>query len=145
MGTDVNLVRAKVQEYMGEFGQIDLLPNGTLSFAHESTRVFVDLMVSEEPTSVALLVDAPVALDVPVSPQLWEAIGRRNGSLVYGSFTILTNEDRADVVFRYSLLADYLDREELVNAVGMVVAIANAVDEEFVAEFGGRRFIDGQG
>lgn len=142
MATDINLIRAKVQDYISEFGQVDLLPGGALSFAYESTRVFVDLLVSDEPVSVSVEVQAPVALGVTLSPALWEGIGRRNASLTFGAFIVYEKEAQADVIFRYAILADFLDRQELLNAIVSVVATADAADEEIVGQFGGCRFVD---
>jgi hypothetical protein len=46
------------------------------------------------------------------------------------------------ILLKYSILGDYLDPEELLNAVRAVILMANLLDEEITEEFGGTRFID---
>jgi hypothetical protein len=46
------------------------------------------------------------------------------------------------MVLQYSLLGDFLDPAELLNAVRAIVIVADILDDEVVNEFGGRRFSD---
>ena len=44
--------------------------------------------------------------------------------------------------FKYNILGDHLDPAELVNAVSAVAFNADAMDDEVVERFGGKRYVD---
>jgi hypothetical protein len=46
------------------------------------------------------------------------------------------------MVLQYSLLGNFLDPEELLNALRAVVLMADILDDEVTKEFGGRKYSD---
>jgi hypothetical protein len=45
-------------------------------------------------------------------------------------------------MFRYALLADYLDEDELSTAMWSVIGTADELDDELQKQFGGKRWVD---
>ena len=46
------------------------------------------------------------------------------------------------LMFRYALLADYLDEDELSTAMWSVIGTADELDDELQKQFGGKRWVD---
>ena len=82
----------------------------------------------------------PALLDVPVTPALFEYVATNN-KYRFGKLSVIILESgKAVVEVGYALLGTYLDPEELTVAVGMVAGLADDLDDEMKAKFGGRRF-----
>lgn len=136
----------KVQRYLSDFvGSVDLLPDGRLAFEYGSTRLFVRVDGRGDPEYTFAIFTAPVAIDVPTSPELFKWLAVNSGNYLFGHLECLMeseNDETCTVIFTHTLLTDYLDAEELRRAVGVVVFTADELDDEFVAKFGGKRFTD---
>jgi hypothetical protein len=63
---------------------------------------------------------------------------------LFGSVTVLENETSSDafVVFDHSILADYLDLDELCGAVAVIASTADDLDDVVHEKFGGKRYTD---
>lgn len=116
---------------------------GDFSIQNESTAVFVrceeqDFDNGESRTMINVL--APVVFGAPPSPQLFEYLALESNQYLFGHLVGLRNDDGSISVFlEYRLLGDYLDAEELLNAVWAIALSANDLDDEVKSRFGGER------
>jgi tetratricopeptide (TPR) repeat protein len=99
----------------------------------QSTFVRVSILpLGSEHTVV--LVQSPVAFDVPASEELDRYLLTENQSLLFGAFSL---GDDGTVILRHSILGDVLDREELQASVDIVLRDADEYDDIIVERFGG--------
>lgn len=131
--------KAKVQQYLTTLGSITIDSDGDFSLRHESTRVFVRVLdFGDGDTLVEVF--APVLIDVPLTPALFEYVATQN-TYRFGKLSILKSDGSASGVLQvsHSLLGNTLDEEELVGPVAMLATLANNLDDELQPQFGGRR------
>jgi hypothetical protein len=141
MATSGAAVREKVQRFLADIlGTVEVDRDGDFTFAFESTRVFVSIIEQEDRTLVKIF--APLVLKVPPSPELYEHIALHAGDYLFGSFELDQADEGFTILFYHVLLGDYLDGEELHNAVRAIANIADDTDDELKAKFGGQRFAD---
>ena len=134
-------VRERVQHYLTKHFRVGLERGGGFSIDHESTRGFISVRGKDD--RVIVTVEAVVAFNVPESPQLLEHVAKESDSYLFGHLAIREDRDepgRYLAVFTHALLGNYLDEDELINAVIAVVGTANQIDDELVAQFGGETF-----
>jgi len=96
----------------------------------------------DEDEPVMVDVFAPMGRDVPASPELYEWVAIEGSKFKFGSVRLSTGTEAGthNVWFRYAVLGDYLDPDELKNAVSAVVSTADGEDDKLVARFGGTTF-----
>jgi hypothetical protein len=135
-------VKDKVQRVLTDFvGSLDLDKDGHMSFAYESTRVVITVIDQEERTLVKIA--APIAFNVPASPQLFKWLALNTGEKYFGSFEVSEYEDGSIFVGAYyTLLGDSLDPDELKNAVTAIAFLADEEDDKVKDQFGGTRLAD---
>jgi alpha-glucuronidase len=136
-------VRDRVQHYLTKHFRVGLEKGGGFSVDHESTRGFV--FVHGQGDRVVVQVEAVVAFNVPESREMLEHVATQSDAYLFGHLAIRPSRNKEQVymaLFVHSLLGDYLDEEELMNAVVAVVGTANRIDNDFVARFGGETFHD---
>lgn len=117
--------------------------NGGFALRSGTTAVFVEVKgwsQADRADSTWVHVWAPVAKDVPQSADLYRWIATTDH--IFGGLRLSDEEGQCTVIFEYALLGDRLDEVELANAVRVVAATADEIDEDVVARFGGRRLID---
>jgi hypothetical protein len=130
-------LKNRVQEWLTEkFNNISVGENGSYSFRIESTRLFVRVGEFGE-ENLVIGVSAPVLLGVPVTQEFKDYV--LDGSFVFGGFDYFEDEEGANLVFRHSILGDYVDKEEFLNSVYAVGITAERLDDELKDRFGGRR------
>lgn len=106
-----------------------------------STAVSVDILEQRNRTLIHL--SAPVLLQVPDTPELARWVATDGQRMYFGSAILVPRDGGvADIFLDHTLLGDYLDEEELHNAVGAVLSTADGLDEELQARFGGKRLED---
>ncbi len=120
-------------------GQVELDAHGRLSFPVGSTRVFVEVRPWRDPGGL-VTVFAITNRDVPKSEQLYEYVASHSEEYVFGRLGIWSQQDKAWVVFRHTLLGSTLDPAELEHAVAAVASVADDVDDEIKKRFGGTLF-----
>lgn len=124
----------------GSFDDVVFNDDGTASFRYGSARVFVSVEPFDEDSSVVLL-KAPVVSGATVSPELYEYVATGADDTEFGHLTVSVEPDgTATINFSHTLLGDYLDDMELRVAAVAVAFTADALDEQLVERFGGRRF-----
>ena len=138
----VEEVRSKVQRILTErFGSVRVDQDGDFGIQNESAVAFV--RVNEWGEETVVHVTAYVLMDVPLSPELYEWVATE-GSYFFGHVRINREDGAATgtLVFNQTLLGDFLDKAELINALDSVAIIANQLDDELQGRFGGQKFIE---
>lgn len=140
-------VRDLVQrELMELIGRIELDRDGDFSFTFDSAQVFIGIRPHElkrDVQSTLVRVFSITNVDVPISAELYRFIALRSADYVFGSLGAIEDGDStARIVFKHTLLGDYLDPEEIAAAVMLVALGADEVDDEITKMFGGTRFTD---
>src|SRR5262245_53702902 len=141
MPAKISDVRDRVSTIMSELvGGLQLNPGGDLSFTYETVTVYVNVRPFGDESTVVNVFSFTNAGLGP-STELYEFIARHSGDFVFGHLAILDqdgSEDEIVLVFRQTLLGDYLDAEELAAAVAAVAATADDIDDQVKERFGGR-------
>lgn len=135
---DIASVTAKVQSILtNNFNNVSLLKGGGFSMRNGSARGIVEVQPFGE-ESVKVMVISPFLYKVVPSPELFEWVALNGGGYHFGFITAIKVDDGSITLsFEYSLLGDYLDEGELVNALLAVLSSANKIDDELKAKFGG--------
>jgi hypothetical protein len=141
----VSQVQKKVQSILStELGSVKVDADGDIRIDYESTSVRIAVEKygdNEEETIVEIT--GVLSFETPASPKLYKWINDKNGLIKFGTIYHLDGAKGGTLVLlQYSILGDFLDPEELLNAVRVVVLIANKLDDEVIEEFGGKRVID---
>ncbi|HNP56464.1 MAG TPA: hypothetical protein PK331_04715 [Gordonia sp. (in: high G+C Gram-positive bacteria)] len=139
---NVDAVKNKIQQILvGNLNNVTLTKQGGFSVRNGSARVFVDVSEWRE-THTLVKIEIPVLFDVRRSPELYERIAFLAGQYVFGTIYLRAVEDPTMVMvaLEHNLLGDYLDEAELVETVLLLANVADDVDDELKAEFGGERF-----
>lgn len=142
MAADVDAVRARVQAILTEYGPVQIDSDGDFSFAMGSTRVFIRALPHPNGEVTVLRLFAPILINVPRSPELYEFVVRKADHMIFGHLTLADGDtdDTGTLLVTHKLLGDYLDSDELMYAAIGVVGTADQVDEDLQARFGGKRF-----
>lgn len=144
---DPDQVKQKVQKYLiDSFKEISLDSDGDFSLTHGSAKVWINVMqldpdsnATDQPTIVQ--VEALVLIGVTDGPELWKYIAYRADDFIFGHLSLMQLDDGTTVVsLTHRLLGDYLDEEELAQAVISVASEANDLDDTLQRMFGGKRF-----
>jgi hypothetical protein len=80
-----------------------------------------------------------VLIEVQVTDELMRFLLAYNLRLVIGAFGLIVHDDgKGEVLLTRTLLADPLDSAELYSTVSAIARIADKLDDEMVATFGGK-------
>lgn len=103
-----------------------------------SAAVFIAFLPWRD--GVSITVSAPILSDIdPSAPGAAVALNRLNELNLSHRFLKFVFDD-GTLVAIYDLLGDRLQAEELLNAVYVVAAAADHLDDELIVEMGGKRF-----
>jgi|LauGreDrversion4_2_1035121.scaffolds.fasta_scaffold933276_1 hypothetical protein len=140
----VSQIQKKVQSILSsELGSVRVDADGSISIPYESTLVTIQVeQFAGNADETVVDVMALISFDTPASSALYKWINEKNSNLKFGTLYHLESAKNRVMVLQYSLLGDFLDPAELLNAVRAVVIVADILDDEVVNEFGGRRFSD---
>lgn len=129
--------KERVQRYLTDLlGSIGIDSDGDFNFRHGSAQVFIRVAaLGDDSTFVAVW--APTNVDVPVTPELYKYLADEN-QFRFGHMACYEKDGAATIVFRHSLLGEFLDPEELRVAVVLVAKTADEIDDQIKAKFGGR-------
>jgi hypothetical protein len=138
----------KVQRILAsKFNNVMLADNG---FAVErgSTRVKIEVKdfgkdAEGNPQSIVYLW-APIGREIPTTPEFFRWAATEAQGYRFGATAVYESEDKKTclAVFAHSLLADFLDPDELENAIWMVAGTADDLDDKVHDQFGGKRYTD---
>jgi hypothetical protein len=142
MAANVPAVRDRVQRILTRLlGSVQVGADGEFSFDYESTRVFIRVEPWQDQATI-VSVYAITNIDVPSSLELFRFVAGEN-TWFFGHLAAQEVQDgKVTVVFRHTLLGDYLDPEELRTAVAAVASTADQVDDVIQQQFGGSRVAD---
>jgi hypothetical protein len=140
----VSQIQNKVQSILrSELGSVRVDADGSISIPYESTLVTIKVeQFAGNADETVVDVMAVISFDTPSSAALYKWLNEKNMNLKFGTLYHLESKKNRIMVLQYSILGDYLDPAELLNAVRAVVLVADIIDDEVVKEFGGRRFSD---
>ena len=133
-------VRRTVAEYLAGFGELTEEADGRISLPAGSSRVFIQ--VGTHPNGATTVIDifAPLLLNVPATPELFETIAT-DDSFVFGRLvTVLGKPGLVSVVMSHRLHGDDIARDTLMYAVGGIAVSADETDDLLQAKFGGETF-----
>jgi hypothetical protein len=113
-------------------------------FALQEGSAFVYIRVFPVGTSSAgVEVFSYVVADVGVTEELMRHLLTYNLRLTFGGLGLAIAEDgKGSVVLRHAILGDKMDREELYASVSAIASVADELDDQLVAAFGGRTALD---
>lgn len=135
----VDETKLKVQAHLTKLGSPTLDSDGDLSLRHGSTQVFVRVLPFGDDHSI-VTVFAPVLLNVPLTPELFEYVATEGGYR-FGSLIVVRKDDGLGrVQMSHTLLGTFLDPDELIVAVSLLANTANDLDDEMQKRFGGDLF-----
>jgi hypothetical protein len=138
----VSEVQRKVHNILtSEFGSVTVDKDGGFRFPYESTVVNVSVEdFGENETLVQL--DGLIALDSKSGASVYEWCNQMNSSIAFGTVVHLESGKNNVTIIKYALLGDFLDPEELFNALRGIVILADKLDDQFISTFGGKRYKD---
>ena len=114
-------------------------PDGHLSIKQGSTEL--NIMSYETEDCCVVYLAAPVSLGITrITPKLTRYLLEENFKTPFGKFCL--DSKHKQIWYMYSLLGDFLDDQELLNACMMVASIADDYDEKISEMAKGKRAID---
>ena len=119
----------------------------TVSFDDLSTAAFFNFTEQTFDGDAAsqsfVYITAPILRKVPPSEKLYKWIAIQGTGFRIGCVEAFENEDGTLFLrYKYVLLADFLDEDELSTAMWSVLHTANELDDILQKEHGGKRYID---
>lgn len=137
----VKQVQSKVQSILTtELGSVRVAADNEIKINYESTMVTIAVEDYGNNETV-VVITAIVTSETKETPALYKFLNDTNVNLRFGSLQYLPGNPSI-MILQYTILGDFLDPDELLNAVRAVVLIADKLDDEIVKVFGGKRFID---
>lgn len=141
----------KVQRILtGPMGLRVMLEADRFRINFKDSSTFVQIKVSDwgtdeegEPRTV-ISVASPLLREVTPTPELFEWVAREGGDRLFGHVEVHDYNEPGTVhlVFRHTLLGDFVDEPELRTALFGVLSVADKWDDELQERFGGKRFKD---
>ena len=129
--------------------QVTVKKEGLLQvgFADTSTAVFFEFSEQEfdgkAPTQAFVHITSPILREVPESDELYKWVAIIGTGYRIGCVEAFPEENQTVFLrYKYVLLADFLDEDELSTAMWCVLHTANRLDDELKEKFGGKRWID---
>jgi hypothetical protein len=132
--TDVSVVREQVETLLAFRHQVEIEPGGDLSFAHGSTCMFVS--VEEWQGHPVVQLSLPVLFGAePTHALLMRVV--TEGTYLFGHLMVDERDGLIDLILTHGLLGDHLDPPELLLAVELMTEVADGIDDQLAAQFGG--------
>jgi hypothetical protein len=136
-------VKEKVQGILTDWGLHVTLTRTGFQVPYESTAVNIAIVDQESRVLVKLW--AMVLRDVQASPALYEWVATEGSTYHFGhAVWNFKNDDPGFgmLSFDHTLLGDYLDADELKQAVVALATTADELDDQLRPRFGGKRWVD---
>jgi hypothetical protein len=126
---------AKVREYLFPFDHVEIDADGTASLTYGSARVVVSVSVFDEDQSL-VQVSAMCVTGAKPSPELYQHVASFQSQIGHLS---VNEQDDGTVCIEYShgLLGEFLNPAELRLTVIAVALLADQIDDDLAARFGG--------
>jgi hypothetical protein len=151
------VVKDKVSRFARElFNIVQLDDDGDLVIPYESTKIFIRVFEREvakeneafwnenQLSRTAVYVWAPTIFDVKPSNELYKWVATEGADFFYGHCKVNSFGDKGNVqvLFEICLPGDTIDPGELKQALLSVATVADDLDDELKAKFGGKRYED---
>ncbi|HKA19685.1 MAG TPA: hypothetical protein VKN18_15450 [Blastocatellia bacterium] len=137
-------VYEKTRDYLHSlFGEINVkVMDDTFVLQEGSTFVYVRTFpIGDKKSGVEVF--AYVVVDVEVTEQLMRYLLTYNLRLILGAFGLARSEGaKGTVLLTHTILGDSMDREELYASVSAIARVADNLDDQIVAAFGGHTALD---
>ena len=140
---DLNTVKNRLQSFLASAFRVELTDRGGFTIRHESAQLFIDVRQNPERPDGPVFINftCPILFGVQPSPELFEHVATHADDYYFGHLSAFRSEDGSiTLFFTHSILGDYLDEQEVVGAVYMLLPVANDLDDALQQQFGGRRF-----
>jgi hypothetical protein len=135
MAMQVSEVERRVVEILKGAGYPFAQEEGRCRVERGSTAVFISAHAWQDRYTIIELV-CPVLNGVDVTEDLLKRLNELNEKLYFGKAYWRNRE----VWIAHNLLGDHLDSDELIACVGMMAVVADHLDDELKARFGGQRW-----
>ena len=141
MASNLAAVKDKVQKILtNAFNAVEVDKEGRFSLRYESARLFV--RVWERGDRVLISLECPILFDVKPTPELFKYLALHGDDFIFGHLSASEGTDGILVMFTHTLLGDYLDEQELLQAAIGVLGNGNDLDDELQGQFGGEKMHD---
>ena len=143
--------RAKVMKILTEGMELNVTIGKeerlSVRFDESSTAVFFDFSQQDfegkAPSQAFVHITAPMLRGLTTTNELYKWVAVNGTGFRIGCVEAFDNEDGTVFLrYKYVLLADFLDEDELSTAMWAVLYTADNLDDELQKEFGGKRWID---
>lgn len=140
--SQVDKVKKKVHKLLtDEFGKVILDKEGKYEFPYESTLMTVEVNEFMGDQTLVEFV-ALIAMDSKSNADVLAWCNSKNMSLRLGSVYHMQSGKNNLTLLGHSILGDDLDPPELFTSLRLLTVVADSLDDEFIAEFGGKRYED---
>jgi hypothetical protein len=151
------VVKDKVTRFAREVFNIVMIDDdGDLRIPYESTKVFIRVIEREvapereafwnenQLSRTAVMIWAPTIIDVTPTNELYKWVATEGSEYFYGNARVGQYGDKGnvEVIFQVTLPGDTIDPGELKQALISVATVADDLDDELKAKFGGKRIED---
>ena len=143
--------RAKVMKILTEGMNLNVTVGKeerlSVRFDESSTAVFFDFSQQDfedkAPSQAFVHITAPMLRGLTPTNELYKWVAINGTGFRIGCVEAFDNEDGTVFLrYKYVLLADFLDEDELSTAMWAVLYTADSLDDELQKDFGGKRWID---
>jgi hypothetical protein len=140
--SQVDKVKKKVHKLLtDEFGKVIVDAAGKYEFPYESTLMTVEVNeFLDDQTLVEFA--ALIAIDSKSNSDVLAWCNAKNMALRLGSVYHMQDGKSNLTLLGHSILGDDLDPAELFTSLKLLTVVADGLDDEFIAEFGGKRYED---
>jgi hypothetical protein len=125
------------------FGEVNVKTmDDTFVLQEGSTFVYIRTFpIGDKKSGVEIF--SYVVIDVEVTKELMRYLLTYNLRLMLGAFGLSLGEnERGRVLLTHTILGDRMDREELYASVSAIARVADDLDDQIVAAFGGKTALD---
>lgn len=134
---NVQRVREQVELLLSYERDLDVEPNGDVSFRHGSACMFIG--VDDWEGHAVIRLTMPLLIGAEPTAELWRRVAEE-GTYRFGHLVALPSVDDVDVHFVHAILGDYLNAPELQLVVDQMAALGDELDDELALRFGTKRF-----
>ena len=139
--SNLSSVTTKVENILKkEFNGFITAANGWMQIPYETTNVSISC--HDFSGSVVVRVTGIINRNCKFKKDVYEWIAKKNLDLIFGNIIHTNVSDGNLTAIQCNILGNNLDSDELMTAISCAATTANDLDEEFQANFGGKRFID---
>lgn len=142
----VQALRTRVEQILGEHVQgVGVTEDGNYTLRNGSNQLFLETLDWGEEGSTIVVISAPLVWDAAPTPALFEWVAEHANDFVFGHLSVQRNDEdpnQVGIIMSHNLLGDDLTTPELMHALVGIGGVADQLDDELQAQFGGRRFHD---